>query len=328
MGYPIHRLLRLRRTPELRSLIQQTHLEVSDLIAPIIVVPGKGVRRPITPLPGQMHFSPDILVEECRELEELGIPAVLLFGLPEEKNHTGSEAWDDNGIIQQAIRNIKEKTDKLVVITDVCLCAYTEYGHCGIVKEKNGRKYIDNDETLEALGKIGLSHAKAGADIVSPSSMADGQVKIIRERLDEEGFHNVAIMGCAAKFSSGFFTPFREAAESAPKFGDRKPYQLDYHNADEAIREIEFEIEEGADIVMVKPALAYLDIIYRARRRFSVPIACFNVSGEYAMLKSAAQNGWISEKDTVIESLVGMRRAGADMIVTYFAKDIAIWFGR
>ncbi len=325
MGFPIHRMRRLRRTEGLRRLVRQTKLDLSDLVMPLFVLHGRGIHRPIAPMPGQSHFSVDTIVEECEELESLGIPAILLFGLAEHKDANGSEAWADDGIVQQAVRAIKERCKKLIVITDVCLCEYTEHGHCGIVREIGGICDVDNDATLELLGKVAVSHAKAGADVVSPSDMMDGRVGAIRRALDESGYEYVGILSYAAKFASAFYGPFREAAESPPKFGNREGYQLDYHNSNEALREIELDIEEGADIVMIKPALAYLDIIYRAKQRFDVPLACYNVSGEYAMLKAAAQNGWLNERNTVTEALIGMKRAGADIIITYFAKDIAEW---
>jgi len=328
MGFPIHRMRRLRRTNQIRKLVRQTTLNLSDLVMPLFVLHGRGIHRPIVPMPGQSHFSVDTIVDECLELESLGIPAILLFGLPEHKDSQGTQAWADDGIVQQAVRAIKEKCKKLVVITDVCLCEYTDHGHCGLITEIAGRRDIDNDATLELLGRVAVSHAKAGADIVSPSDMMDGRVGAIRKALDDAGYSYVAILSYAAKFASGFYGPFREAAESPPKFGNRESYQMDYHNADEALREIQLDIEEGADIVMVKPALAYLDIIYRTKQKFGVPLACYNVSGEYAMLKAAAQNGWLNERQTATEALVGMKRAGADIIITYFAKDVAEWLGQ
>jgi porphobilinogen synthase len=306
-------------------MVRQTHLTLNDLVMPLFVRPGQRIHRPIVPMPGQSQYSVDFVVDECAELETLGIPAILLFGIPDHKDATGSAAWDESGIVQQAIRAIRKKCPNLVIITDVCLCEYADHGHCGVVKKHGDAFEVDNDATLELLSKIALSHARAGADIIAPSDMMDGRISAIRKALDHEKFCNVAIMSYAAKFASSFYGPFREAAESPPRFGDRKSYQMDYHNGDEALREIEQDIEEGADIVMVKPALAYLDIIWRAKQKFSVPLACYNVSGEYAMLKSAAQHGWLDERATVVEALVGMKRAGADIIITYFAKDLAEW---
>jgi len=325
MGFPTHRLRRLRRTEPLRKMVQQTHLTMDDLVMPIFVRPGKGVHRPIVSMPGREQFSVDLLVEECLELQSLGIPAILLFGIPDFKDARGSRAWADDGIVQKAVRAIKEKCDRLVVITDVCLCEYSDHGHCGVLVERGGVTEVDNDQTLELLAKVALSHAKAGADMVAPSDMMDGRIGRVRQSLDQGGFQHTAIISYAAKFASSFFSPFREAVKSAPKFGDRRGYQLDFHNHDEAMRELEFDIEEGADIIMIKPALAYLDIVYHAKQRFGVPLACYNVSGEYAMLKAAAQNGWLDEPGTVMEALIGMKRAGADIIITYFAKDIAEW---
>lgn len=325
MAFPVHRLRRLRRTEQLRRMVCGTRLSLDDLIMPLFVRPGEKVHRPIASMPGQAQFSADLLVEECQELEALGIPAIILFGVSEEKDADGSAAWADDGVVQQAIRKIKSACEKLIVVTDVCLCDYTNHGHCGTLQEIQGRQEVDNDATLELLARTAVSHARAGADIVAPSDMMDGRIGRIRRALDESGFDYVPIMSYAAKFASSFYGPFREAAESAPQFGDRRGYQMDYHNADEAMREIELDIQEGADIVMIKPAMAYLDVICRAKQRFDVPIACYNVSGEYAMFKAAAQHGWLNEQATVMEALIGMKRAGADIIVTYFAKDVAEW---
>jgi porphobilinogen synthase len=270
-------------------------------------------------MPGIAQLSVDRAVKECQEADSLGIPAVILFGIPERKDASGSEAYSDSGVVQQAIREVKEKVSDLVVITDVCLCEYTDHGHCGVVKGGD----VDNDSTLELLAKEALSHAKAGADIVAPSDMMDGRVGAIRKILDQNGFQQVAIMAYAAKYASGFYGPFREAAESTPQFGDRRSYQMDAANSDEALREVELDIREGADIVMVKPAMAYLDIVYRVKQKFGYPVAAYNVSGEYSMIKAAGKNGWIDEKRIMMELLLSIKRAGADMILTYFAKDVA-----
>jgi porphobilinogen synthase len=306
-------------------MVRETQLELNDLVMPFFVRPGQRIYRPITAMPGQGQMSVDLLVEECMELESLGIPAVLLFGIPETKDEEGSSAWAEDGIVPQAIRAIKEKCTNLLVITDVCLCEYTSHGHCGVLAECDGQPVIDNDATLERLSKMALAHAKAGADIIAPSDMMDGRIGHIRRTLDSNGFTQVSIMSYAAKFASAFYGPFRQAAESAPRFGDRRSYQMDYHNSNEAMRELAMDVEEGADLIMVKPAMAYLDIIYRAKQKFNLPLVCYNVSGEYSMIKAAAQQGWIDERKCVIESLVGMKRAGADIIITYFAKDVAEW---
>jgi porphobilinogen synthase len=285
----------------------------------MFVGPGKNRAQPVSSMPGIAQLSVDRAVLECREVDSLGIPAVILFGLPEKKDFTGSDAYSDGGIVQQAIRAIKEKVPDLLVMTDVCLCEYTDHGHCGVVR--NGT--VDNDATLELLAREALSHARAGADMVAPSDMMDGRVAAIRKTLDENGFAELPIMAYAAKYASGFYGPFREAAESTPQFGDRRSYQMDPRNGDEALREIELDIREGADIVMVKPALAYLDIIYRVKREFGYPVAAYNVSGEFSMIKAAGQNGWIEEARVMLEVLFSIRRAGADFILTYFAKDAA-----
>jgi len=321
MGFPIHRPRRLRRLPALRDLVRETQLSIDDLIMPLFVCPGSGVKQPISAMPGNFRMSPDVLAEECREIQNLGMPAVMLFGIPETKDETGSSALCPEGVIQQALRRTKETVPDLLLITDICLCEYTSHGHCGVLKGCD----VDNDPTLEILAAMAVSHAQAGADIVAPSDMMDGRVRAIRRGLDEAGFSHVAILAYAAKYASGYYGPFREAADCAPAFGDRSTYQMDPANAREALREIALDIEEGADIVMVKPALAYMDIIYRARQRFDVPIAAYNVSGEFSMIKAAAQRGWIDEKRIVLETLTGLKRAGADMILTYFAKDVAGW---
>jgi porphobilinogen synthase len=321
--FPIVRMRRLRRTETLRRMVRETTLSVHDFIYPMFVVPGEKQRQEVASMPGVFRVSVDELVRDAEEVAKLGIPAVLLFGIPERKDEWGSEAYDENGIIQRAVRALKRAVPDLVVITDVCLCEYTSHGHCGIVRETPGGFEVDNDATLELLAKTAVSQAAAGADIVAPSDMMDGRIKVIREALDENGFAHVPILSYAAKMASAFYGPFREAAESAPKFGDRRSYQMDFANKREALREIALDLEEGADIVMVKPALAYLDIIAAARERFEVPIAAYNVSGEYAMVKAAAQMGWLDEDRIVWEILTAIKRAGADLIITYFAKEVA-----
>ena len=319
MEFPIYRPRRLRRSERLRDLVRETALGPNNLIYPLFVGPGKDKAQPVSTMPGVAQLSVDRVVKECREVVSLGLPAVILFGIPEHKDPTGSEAYQDSGIVQQAVREIKEKVPELLVITDVCLCEYTDHGHCGIIKGED----VDNDSTLELLAREALSHAKAGADIVAPSDMMDGRVGAIRKILDQNGFQQVAIMAYAAKYASGFYGPFREAAKSTPQFGDRRSYQMDPGNSDEALREVELDIREGADIVMVKPAMAYLDIVYRVKQKFGYPVAAYNVSGEYSMIKAAGQNGWIDEQKIMMEVLLAIKRAGADMILTYFAKDAA-----
>jgi len=321
MAFPTHRMRRLRRNSTLRSLVRETTLDVDDFIMPLFVCEGSRIRREIAAMPGNFRLSPDLAAEECREIRDLGIPAVILFGIPEKKDATGSSAVDPNGVIQQAIRKIKVVAPDLLIITDVCLCEYTSHGHCGILRGQE----VDNDRTLEVLTAMSVSHAEAGADLLAPSDMMDGRIGAIRRGLDDAGFSHLAIMAYAAKYASGFYGPFREAADSAPSFGDRSSYQMDPPNAREALREIELDLSEGADIVMVKPALAYLDVICRARERFDAPIAAYNVSGEFSMVKAAAQSGWIDEKRVALEILISIKRAGADMILTYFAKDAARW---
>ena len=342
MGFPHTRLRRLRRSDTLRRLIRETDLSVDHLVAPLFVRPGKNVRAPIVAMSGQWHFSVDQLVKACRELAGLGVPAVLLFGLPPKKDERASGAYARDGIVQQAVRAIKREAPQLAVITDVCLCAYMLHGHCGVVKSpqsvKRGKSTvhspqsadkrdvcIDNDSTLELLAKTAVSHAEAGADIVAPSDMMDGRVGAIRQALDRANFHDVAILSYAAKYASSFYGPFREAADSAPAFGDRRSYQMDPAIAEEALREVALDIEEGADLVMVKPALAFLDVIHRVKERFHVPVAAYNVSGEYAMVKAAAGRGWLTERQAVLEILTSIKRAGADVIITYWAKDAARW---
>ena len=321
---PTTRLRRLRETNALRSMVRETSLVVSDFIYPIFVTHGRDRREPVDPMPGSYHLSLDKLLDEVAEVADLGIPGVILFGLPARKDAVGSEAYDSNGIIQEAIRVIKQTIPELLVITDVCLCQYTNHGHCGIVD--GGR--IDNDATVELYTRTAVSHAEAGADVVAPSGMMDGQVAAIRDGLDEGGFGHLPIMAYAAKHASAFYGPFRVAADSAPQYGDRRSYQMDPANGRMALREIQADIDEGADIVMVKPALAYLDVIARARDRFDHPIAAYNVSGEYSLVKAAAANEWINEEQVVLELLTGIRRAGADMIITYHAKDAARWLQR
>jgi len=325
MGFPTHRMRRLRRTPTLRRMVKESRLSADDLVWPMFVRPGRGIRKPIESMPGQYQLSVDLLVEQCRQAVEMGIPAVLLFGIPDRKDAEGTSSWDDEGIVQQAVRAIKTACEQLVVITDVCFCEYTDHGHCGVLAERAGQQEVDNDATLANLAKQAVSHARAGADIVAPSDMMDGRVGAIRTALDEAGFEHVAIMSYAAKFASAYYGPFREAAESPPKFGDRKGYQMDPANGDEALREVALDVEEGADIVMVKPAVNYLDLIWRVKEAFGMPTAAYHVSGEYAMIKAAAANGWLDEKGCAIETTLAIKRAGADLILTYFAADLARW---
>ncbi len=299
--------------------MRETGLSVNDLIYPLFVCPGKNVKNAIQSMPGNYQLSIDTLIDECIEVKNLQIPGIILFGIPEKKDELGSEGYDDNGIVQRAVRAVKDKLPDLLVITDVCMCEYTSHGHCGVVK--NGG--VDNDATLELLARAALSHAKAGADMVAPSDMMDGRVGAIRKILDENGFVDTPIMSYSAKYASAFYGPFRDAAESPPKFGDRKGYQMDPGNGAEALREVELDIEEGADIVMVKPALSYLDIIYRVKNRFRIPVAAYNVSGEFSCIRAAERNGWIDGKMAMMEVLYSIKRAGADIILTYFAKDAA-----
>ena len=322
MDYPIYRPRRLRRNERLRELVRETGLSPKNFIYPLFVGPGTDKAQPVSSMPGVAQLSVDRAVKECEEVDALGIPAVILFGLPVYKDHAGSEAYADDGVVQRAIRAIKEAIPALLVMTDVCLCEYTDHGHCGLIK--NGD--VDNDSTVELLVREALSHARAGADIVAPSDMMDGRVGAIRKSLDQNGFDQVAILAYAAKYASGFYSPFREAAESTPQFGDRRSYQMDPANAEEALREVELDIREGADIVMVKPAMAYLDIIYRVKTKFGYPVAAYNVSGEYSMIKAAGEKGWIDEQRIMMEVLLAIRRAGADMILSYFAKDVARLF--
>ena len=319
--FPRLRLRRLRRVESLRALVRESHVDVKDLVYPMFIIQGKGIKREISSMPGIFQFSTDQLPQEVEEVAGLGIPAVLLFGIPEEKDEVGSTAYDSNGVIQRAIQAIKLTAPELLVVTDVCLCEYTSHGHCGVVV--NGD--VDNDQTLPLLARMALSHAEAGADIVAPSDMMDGRVRAIRENLDENGFQHIPILSYAAKYASAFYGPFREAAESAPQFGDRRSYQMDPPNVREALREVEQDIAEGADMVMVKPALAYLDVIRRVRDTFDYPLAAYNVSGEYAMVKAAARQGWLDERRVVLEILTAIKRAGADVILTYHAKEASRW---
>ncbi|HET7152499.1 MAG TPA: porphobilinogen synthase [Candidatus Kapabacteria bacterium] len=316
--YPTSRLRRLRATEPLRRLVRETTLTRDDLIYPLFVVPGKNVKREVSSMPGVFQFSADTVVKECEDIKRKGIPAIILFGVPDAKDEKGSEAYSEHGIVQQAIKNIKKAVPELIVITDVCLCEYTSHGHCGVLQ---GEKIL-NDPTVEVLAQEALSHAQAGADIVAPSDMMDGRVGAIRKMLDANGFIDTPILSYAAKYASGFYGPFRDAAESMPKFGDRRSHQMDPGNSDEALREVAQDIDEGADIVMVKPALPYLDVLRRVKETFGMPTAAYQVSGEYSMIKAAAKNGWIEEERVMMESLISIKRAGADMIVTYFAKDI------
>ena len=319
MAFPATRPRRLRRTPLLRDLVRETALSPRDFIYPLFVCPGRGRTQPVRSMPGVAQLSVDRAAEEAETVRGLGIPGVILFGVPEAKDPVGSEAYADHGVVQEAIRAIKDRVPDLLVVTDVCLCEYTDHGHCGVVEDGD----VDNDGTLELLAREALSHARAGADVVAPSDMMDGRVGAVRTALDQDGFPQVAILSYAAKYASAFYGPFREAAESTPRFGDRRSYQMDPGNGDEALREVEADIAEGADMVMVKPALSYLDVISRVKRRFGFPTAAYNVSGEYAMIKAAARNGWLDESRVVPEVLLSIKRAGADWILTYFAKDMA-----
>jgi porphobilinogen synthase len=324
MGFPTQRLRRLRGNPILRDLVRETTLEVGDLIHPMFVVHGSGVAHPIASMPGVCQLSVDRAVTEAREVSDLGIPGVILFGIPARKDEVGSEAYDPSGVIPQAVRAIREAVPKLLVITDVCLCEYTDHGHCGVL---HGQE-VDNDRTLDLLAREAVCHARAGAHLVAPSDMMDGRIRAIRQALDGEGFDTLPILSYAAKYASGFYGPFREAAESTPQFGDRRGYQMDPANGDEALREVALDLEEGADIVMVKPALPYLDVLRRVKDRFpGVPTAAYNVSGEYAMLKAASERGWIDGDRVTLEILTSIRRAGADFILTYSARDAARLLG-
>jgi porphobilinogen synthase len=321
VSFPTHRPRRLRRTEALRSLVRETRLTPAAMIYPMFVCPGSRVRKEVSSMPGIFQQSVDQIVEECREVAGLGLPGVILFGLPESKDPRGSDSISAQGIVQRAIEAIRKANLSLLVITDVCLCEYTDHGHCGVIE--NGE--VANDPTLAILAAQALSHVRAGADIVAPSDMMDGRVLAIRQKLDEHKFENIAIISYAAKYCSGFYGPFREAAQSTPQFGDRRSYQMDPANAREALKEVALDVEEGADIVMVKPALPYLDIIHRVREAFDVPVGAYNVSGEYSMVKAAAQQGWLDERRVALEVLTAIQRAGADIILTYHAKDVARW---
>lgn len=319
MQFPEYRGRRLRKNDHFRRLIRETRLSVDDLVYPLFAVSGRDIKKPIASMPGQFQLSVDHLVKEARAAFELGIPAILLFGIPAKKDEQGTGAFAADGIVQQAVKKIKHELPDLLIVTDVCLCEYTSHGHCGIIEKGK----VLNDETIEVLAETALSQAKAGADMVAPSAMMDGQIAAIREALDENGFEDLPIMAYSAKYASAFYGPFREAAQSAPQFGDRKAYQMDPSNADEAIREISLDVIEGADIIMVKPALPYLDIICRAKQEFDLPLAAYNVSGEYAMIKAAAKQGWLDEEKAMMESVTAIKRAGADILITYWAKDLA-----
>lgn len=319
MGFPKTRLRRLRQNEALRDLVRETELSPRDFVYPLFVCPGTNVRREIASMPGNYQLSPDNIVKECREIDGLGIPGVILFGIPSRKDERGSEAYDPKGIIQSVVGSIKEACPQLLVITDVCLCEYTSHGHCGLVEGEE----ILNDPTLELLAKQAVSHAQAGADIIAPSDMMDGRVGAIRQALDGAGFPNTPILSYAVKYASSYYGPFRDAAESAPQFGDRRSHQMDPANTDEALREVELDLQEGADMVMVKPALPYLDIIYRVKQTYRVPVAAYQVSGEFSVIKAAGARGWIDEPRMAMESLTSIKRAGADFIITYFAKDAA-----
>ncbi len=319
MRFPQYRPRRLRRNEIFRRMIRETHLSPDDLVLPLFVRSGKGVKQPISSMPGHFQLSIDCLGKEIEEAKSLGILGVILFGIPEKKDEMGSEAYAEDGIIQRAVRAIKEKAEEILIITDVCLCEYTSHGHCGVVKD--GR--IVNDETLDLLARQALSHVKAGADMVAPSDMMDGRVGAIRTCLDDNRYEDIPILSYAAKFASSFYGPFRVAAESQPQFGDRKSYQMDPANGDEALREVRLDLEEGADMVMVKPALPYLDLIYRVKQTFNIPVAAYNVSGEFALVKAASQLGWVDGEQVMMESLIAIKRAGADLILTYFAKEAA-----
>ena len=319
--FPVTRLRRFRRTPALRSLVRETRVDVADLVLPLFVCEGAGIEEPLAGLPGIARRSLDVLADEAVRLHELGIGAVLLFGVPDEKDEVASGAYDEDGIVQRAVRTLRERVPELVLVTDVCLCEYATHGHCGLVADGE----ILNDVSLELLARTAVSHAEAGADAVAPSDMMDGRVGAIRGALDGEGFERVPIIAYAAKYASAFYGPFREVADSAPAFGDRRSYQLDPPNVREALRECELDLEEGADAIMIKPALAYLDVIAAARARFDAPIGAYNVSGEYAMAKAAAAQGWLDERQAAVEMVTAMKRAGADVIVTYWAKDLARW---
>ena len=327
MPFPTHRLRRLRTTGRLRDLVRETRLHPAQFILPLFACPGEGVRREIGAMPGNYQLSIDELVKECAGVASLGIGGVMLFGLPESKDESASGAYDENGIVQRAVRALRRELPQLLIVTDVCNCEYTSHGHCGLIEDGDVDGVVDNDATLQWLAKTALSHTRAGADIVAPSDMMDGRVGAIRQALDANGYEKTPILAYAAKFASAFYGPFREAAESTPQFGDRRSYQMDPANGREAMREIELDLEEGADMIMVKPAMPYLDLIYRARERFDVPIAAYQVSGEYSMIMAAARNGWLDQDRAMMESLTSIARAGAGIILTYFAKPAAKLLG-
>jgi porphobilinogen synthase len=323
MYYPSYRMRRLRRTPAIRDLVRETKLQLDDLVYPLFVIAGENVKNPISSMPGCYQLSIGNVLPEVREVVKLGIKAILLFGIPAHKDPAATGAYDHEGVVQMAIRAIKDEFPDLVIVTDVCLCEYTDHGHCGVVQEGE----VLNDVTLELLAKMAVTHAESGADIVAPSDMMDGRVAAIRNALDDEGLTDTILMSYSSKFASAFYGPFREAAESAPAFGDRKTYQMDPANLEEAVRESLLDIEEGADMIMVKPAIPFLDVIHAVKQETKFPLAAYNVSGEYAMIKAAAANGWLDEQRAVLEAITGIKRAGADLIITYHAKDIATWLG-
>lgn len=330
MSYPVHRPRRLRSSAALRDMLAEVDLRGNQLIMPLFVREGVGEHRPVASMPGVSQLSIDLLVEECRTIRRSGVRGVILFGIPSHKDAEGTSGTDPQGIVQRAVSAVKDAVDDLVVMTDVCLCEYTDHGHCGILTGAGGgegERRVDNDATVDVLARMALSHAQAGADIVAPSDMMDGRVGAIRRGLDANGFSNVGIMSYAVKYASSFYGPFREAAESAPQFGDRRGYQMDWRRRREAELEASLDVEEGADVIMVKPAAAYLDILSRLRERLTVPLAAYQVSGEYAMIKAAAERGWIDERGVVLESLTAIRRAGADLILTYYAREVAEWLG-
>jgi porphobilinogen synthase len=323
MYYPSYRMRRLRRTPAIRDLVRETRLQLDDLVYPLFVIAGENIKNPISSMPGCYQLSIGNVLPEVREIVQLGIKAILLFGIPAHKDAAATGAYDSEGVVQMAIRAIKDEFPDLVIITDVCLCEYTDHGHCGVVQEGE----VLNDVTLELLAKMAVTHADSGADIVAPSDMMDGRVAAIRNALDDEGLTDTILLSYSSKFASAFYGPFREAAESAPAFGDRKTYQMDPANGEEAVREALLDIEEGADMIMVKPAIPFLDVIHAVKQETKFPLAAYNVSGEYAMIKAAAANGWLDEQRAVLEAITGIKRAGADLIITYHAKDLATWLG-
>ena len=323
MYYPSYRMRRLRRTPAIRDLVRETKLQLDDLVYPLFVIAGENIKNPISSMPGCYQLSIGNVLPEVREIVQLGIKAILLFGIPAHKDPAATGAYDSEGIVQMAIRAIKDEFPDLVIITDVCLCEYTDHGHCGVVQDGE----VLNDVTLELLSKMAVTHAESGADIVAPSDMMDGRVAAIRNALDDDGFIDTILLSYSSKFASAFYGPFREAAESAPAFGDRKTYQMDPANGEEAVREALLDIEEGADMIMVKPAIPFLDVIHAVKQETKFPLAAYNVSGEYAMIKAAAANGWLDEQRAVLEAITGIKRAGADLIITYHAKDLATWLG-